>query len=96
MISGLSTAATSTVNRIGTQLVRYDTGDLAIAPSTSCTNHFLRVGSIVAITGDLCRQLDRPRETAQALRCGQRGVVEGTAGVLAKGTGAIAALPLRG
>ena len=36
----------SSFNRIGTQFVRYDTGDLAIAATGSCTNHFLRVGAI--------------------------------------------------
>jgi phenylacetate-coenzyme A ligase PaaK-like adenylate-forming protein len=35
-------------NRIGTQFVRYDTGDLAMDPAGSCTSdHFPRVGTIV-------------------------------------------------
>jgi hypothetical protein len=37
----------SSFNRIGTQFVRYDTGDLAMAADGSCDNHFLRVGAIV-------------------------------------------------
>jgi phenylacetate-CoA ligase len=38
----------SSFNRIGTQFVRYDTGDLAVAPSGTCTaNSFPRVEAIV-------------------------------------------------
>lgn len=38
----------SSFNRIGTQFVRYETGDLATAPEGSCaTNHFPRTGAIV-------------------------------------------------
>jgi phenylacetate-CoA ligase len=38
----------SSFNRIGTQFVRYDTGDLAIAPSENCAaDHFPRAGDIV-------------------------------------------------
>jgi phenylacetate-CoA ligase len=38
----------SSFNRIGTQFVRYDTGDLAVAPAGSCVaNHFYRAGAIV-------------------------------------------------
>jgi phenylacetate-CoA ligase len=38
----------SSFNPIGTQFVRYDTGDLALEPSRSCTgDHFPRVGAIV-------------------------------------------------
>jgi phenylacetate-CoA ligase len=38
----------SSFNRIGTQFVRYDTGDLAVASIESCTtNHFTHVGAIV-------------------------------------------------
>ncbi len=37
---------TSSFNRIGTQFVRYDTGDLAVAATGNCTNHFLSVGAI--------------------------------------------------
>lgn len=36
----------SSFNRIGTQFVRYDTGDLAVAAAGTCTNHFLRVATI--------------------------------------------------
>ena len=44
---GHSIVATS-FNRIGTQFVRYDTGDLAIAAVGSCTtDHFLRADAIV-------------------------------------------------
>ena len=40
--------AASSFNRIGTQFVRYDTGDLAVAAVGSCpTNQFPRVGAIV-------------------------------------------------
>jgi phenylacetate-CoA ligase len=34
-------------NRIGTQFVRYDTGDFAVAAVGSCNNHFSRVGAII-------------------------------------------------
>jgi phenylacetate-CoA ligase len=38
----------SSFNRIGTQFVRYETGDLAVPPVGSCaTNHFPRAGDIV-------------------------------------------------
>ena len=37
----------SSFNRIGTQFVRYDTGDLAEAPTGNCVNQFPRVGAIV-------------------------------------------------
>jgi phenylacetate-CoA ligase len=38
----------SSFNRIGTQFVRYDTGDLAVAPAGNCAaNHFPRAGAIV-------------------------------------------------
>ena len=38
----------SSFNRIGTQFVRYDTGDLAVAPTGTCAhNHFSRADSIV-------------------------------------------------
>ncbi len=38
----------SSFNRIGTQFVRYDTGDLAVPPAGICTiDHFPRVGAIV-------------------------------------------------
>jgi phenylacetate-CoA ligase len=38
----------SSFNRIGTQFVRYDTGDLALAPSGSCSaNQFPRIGAIL-------------------------------------------------
>lgn len=41
----------SSFNRIGTQFVRYDTGDLAIASTTHCTaNEFRRVDAIVGRT----------------------------------------------
>ena len=36
----------SSFNRIGTQFVRYDTGDLAVPPVGSCTNNFPRTGAI--------------------------------------------------
>ncbi|MGH3217603.1 MAG: hypothetical protein ACRDPY_02545 [Streptosporangiaceae bacterium] len=38
----------SSFNRIGTQFVRYETGDLAVAPIENCpANHFPHVGAIV-------------------------------------------------
>ena len=38
----------SSFNRMGTQFVRYDTGDLAVAPARNCAvNHFPRAGAIV-------------------------------------------------
>jgi phenylacetate-CoA ligase len=38
----------SSFNRVGTQFVRYDTGDLAVPPAATCTiDHFPRVGGIV-------------------------------------------------
>jgi phenylacetate-coenzyme A ligase PaaK-like adenylate-forming protein len=38
----------SSFNRIGTQFVRYDTGDLAVAPTGTCAaNHFPRAEAIV-------------------------------------------------
>lgn len=37
----------SSFNRIGTQFVRYDTGDLAAAPSGDCSDRFPQVGEIV-------------------------------------------------
>ena len=43
-----------------------------------------------------CAQFGRQRETARPLRCGQRGAVVGAAGILAKWTGAVAALLLGG
>jgi phenylacetate-coenzyme A ligase PaaK-like adenylate-forming protein len=43
----------SSFNRIGTQFVRYDTGDLAVSPAGSCTaNHFPRAGAIVGRVGE--------------------------------------------
>ena len=36
----------SSYNQIGTQFVRYDTGDLAVPPVGSCTNDFPRTGAI--------------------------------------------------
>jgi phenylacetate-coenzyme A ligase PaaK-like adenylate-forming protein len=36
----------SSFNRIGTQFVRYDTGDLAVPAVGGCTNNFLRTGAI--------------------------------------------------
>ena len=43
----------SSFNRIGTQFVRYDTGDLAVAPAGSCAvNHFVRAGAIVGRVGE--------------------------------------------
>jgi phenylacetate-CoA ligase len=43
----------SSFNRIGTQFVRYDTGDLAVAPAGSCTvNHFSRADAIVGRVGE--------------------------------------------
>ena len=44
---GLRRVIASSFNRIGTQFVRYDTGDLADAPVGSCTNKFPRVGAII-------------------------------------------------
>ena len=44
----------SSFNRIGTQFVRYDTGDLAVASSQDCdTNHFSRVDAIVGRTQEV-------------------------------------------
>jgi phenylacetate-CoA ligase len=38
----------SSFNRIGTQFVRYDTGDLVLGPTRNCAaDHFLRAGDIV-------------------------------------------------
>ena len=43
----------SSFNRIGTQFVRYDTGDLAVAPTGSCTaNNFSRADAIVGRVGE--------------------------------------------
>jgi phenylacetate-coenzyme A ligase PaaK-like adenylate-forming protein len=43
----------SSFNHIGTQFVRYDTGDLAVAPAGSCTvNHFSRAGAIAGRVGE--------------------------------------------
>jgi phenylacetate-CoA ligase len=36
----------SSFNQIGTQFVRYDTGDLAVPATGSCMNNFLRTGAI--------------------------------------------------
>jgi hypothetical protein len=45
---GCQRIVASSFNRIGMQFVRYDTGNLAVAPSGDCTvNHFPRVGAIV-------------------------------------------------
>lgn len=45
---GCQRIVATSFNRIGTQFVRYDTGDLATAPISVCpTNHFPRVGAIV-------------------------------------------------
>jgi len=45
---GCQRVVASSFNRIGTQFVRYDTGDLAVAPASGCTaDHFPRVGAIV-------------------------------------------------
>jgi phenylacetate-CoA ligase len=45
---GCQRIVASSFNRIGTQFVRYDTGDLAVAPSGTCTaNNFPRVDAIV-------------------------------------------------
>jgi phenylacetate-CoA ligase len=44
---GLSRIVASSFNRIGTQFVRYDTGDLAVPSAGSCVNQFPRVGTIV-------------------------------------------------
>ena len=43
---GVQRIVASSFNRVGTQFVRYDTDDLAVAPVGSCTNNFLRVGAI--------------------------------------------------
>lgn len=37
----------SSFNLIGTQFVRYDTGDLALPPAGTCSDHFPRAGTIV-------------------------------------------------
>ena len=45
---GLRHVIASSFNRIGTQFVRYDTGDLVTAaPQITCTNNFLRAGAVV-------------------------------------------------
>jgi phenylacetate-CoA ligase len=45
---GCQRIAASSFNRLGTQFVRYDTGDLAVPPTRSCvTNNFPRVDAIV-------------------------------------------------
>jgi len=45
---GCQRIVASSFNRIGTQFVRYDTGDLATPPGGNCTtNHFPRVDAIV-------------------------------------------------
>jgi phenylacetate-CoA ligase len=45
---GCERIVASSFNRIGTQFVRYDTGDLTIASTTNCTaNEFMRVDAIV-------------------------------------------------
>ena len=45
---GCQRIVASSFNRIGTQFVRYDTGDLALAPIGSCAaDHFPRAGDIV-------------------------------------------------
>jgi phenylacetate-CoA ligase len=47
-IEGCLRLIASSFNRIGTQFVRYDTGDLAVAPLGSCpANRFPRTGAIV-------------------------------------------------
>jgi phenylacetate-CoA ligase len=45
---GCQRIVASSFNRIGTQFVRYDTGDLAVAPTGTCAaDHFPRAGAIV-------------------------------------------------
>jgi phenylacetate-CoA ligase len=45
---GCQRVVASSFNRIGTQFARYDTGDLALAPTGSCAaDHFPRAGDIV-------------------------------------------------
>jgi phenylacetate-CoA ligase len=45
---GCQRIVTSSFNRIGTQFVRYDTGDLAVSPARDCTaDNFTRVDAIV-------------------------------------------------
>jgi phenylacetate-CoA ligase len=45
---GCQRIVASSFNRMGTQFVRYDTGDLAVEPVGNCgTNHFSRVDAIV-------------------------------------------------
>lgn len=43
----LSHIIATSFNRLGTQFVRYDTGDLAAPPTGPCAGTFLRVGTIV-------------------------------------------------
>lgn len=45
--SGLSRIVATSFNRVGTQFVRYDTGDLAEQAAGTCSNAFLRAGNIV-------------------------------------------------
>jgi phenylacetate-CoA ligase len=48
---GCQRIVASSFNRLGTQFVRYDTGDLAIESTTNCTaNEFRRVDAIVGRT----------------------------------------------
>jgi phenylacetate-CoA ligase len=43
----LARIVATSFNRVGTQFVRYDTGDLAAVPARGCSGAFLRVGTIV-------------------------------------------------
>src|SRR5215472_2342853 len=44
---GLSRIVATSFNRVGTQFIRYDTGDLAEIATGSCSTAFLRAGNIV-------------------------------------------------
>ena len=47
-VEGHQRIVATSFNRLGTQFVRYDTGDLAVSSTTSCvTNNFPRVDTIV-------------------------------------------------
>ena len=50
-VEGCQRVVASSFNRIGTQFVRYDTTDLAVAPTGTCTaDHFPRVDAVVGRT----------------------------------------------
>jgi phenylacetate-CoA ligase len=56
---GLKRIVATSFNRVGTRFVRYDTGDLAVQSSRSCSEPFLRVDSIVGRVQDYFVARDR-------------------------------------